>query len=79
MSDLRSRLAAITAETLIIAGEADTLTPAEASEWMARQLPNARYAGISKAAHAPFISHTDEFMHELGAFLLSDRAVPGNA
>ena len=78
-TDLRSRLAAVTAETLIIAGEADTLTPAEASEWMARQLPNARYAGIGKAAHAPFISHTDEFMHELGAFLLSDRAVPGNA
>ena len=78
-TDLRPRLESITAETLVIAGEADKLTPAEAGEWMAGHLPNARYASIDKAAHAPFISHTDEFMHVLNKFLLADGAVSGDA
>lgn len=78
-TDLRPRLASVTTETLVIAGEADKLTPAGAGEWMAGQLPNARYACIDKAAHAPFISHTDEFMQELNKFMLDDRAVAGSA
>ena len=78
-TDLRPRLASITAETLVITGKSDKLTPAEAGEWMAAEFPNARYASIDKAAHAPFISHTNEFMNELNNFLTGNGAVAGSA
>jgi len=67
--DLRNELPGIMQPTLVIAGERDTLTPPQASHYLAEQLPNARLATIKGAAHAPFLSHPDEFMKHLLSFL----------
>jgi pimeloyl-[acyl-carrier protein] methyl ester esterase len=67
--DLRSALPGIRQPALVVCGERDTLTPPQASHCLAAQLPNARLAEIGGAAHAPFLSHPDEFMKHLMSFL----------
>ena len=67
--DLRSALPDIGQAALVICGERDTLTPPQASHYLAEQMPNARLAIIKGAAHAPFLSHPDEFMGHLTSFL----------
>ena len=68
-TDLRDELARITQKTLVIAGERDTLTPPAASAFLAQALPHARLAQIHGAAHAPFLSHSDEFVKQVTEFL----------
>lgn len=67
--DLRSVLPGIAQPALVIGGERDTLTPPQASHYLAAQLPNARLTTIKGAAHAPFLSHPDEFMKHLKKFM----------
>ncbi|MDO8465240.1 MAG: pimeloyl-ACP methyl ester esterase BioH [Gallionella sp.] len=67
--DLRSALPNIAQPALVVFGERDTLTPPQASHYLAEQLPNAQLATIKGAAHAPFLSHPDEFMKHLLSFL----------
>lgn len=68
-TDMRNQLTQIAQSTLVIAGERDTLTPWSASEHMAQALPRARLAVMPGAAHAPFLSHRDEFMRLVTNFL----------
>ncbi|MDD5299583.1 MAG: alpha/beta fold hydrolase [Gallionella sp.] len=67
--DLRSALPDVKQAALVIGGERDTLTPPQASRYLAAQMPNARLAIIGAAAHAPFLSHPDEFMMQLKRFM----------
>ncbi len=67
--DLRSVLPDIVQPALVIGGERDTLTPPLAAHFLAAQLPDAKLAIIKGAAHAPFLSHPDEFMEHLMSFL----------
>lgn len=67
--DLRSVLPGIHQPALVVGGERDTLTPPQAAHYLAAQLPNARLALIEGAAHAPFLSHPDEFVEHLMSFL----------
>lgn len=68
-TDLRTQLPRLEQPVLLIHGNRDTLAPADASRWMATQLPNARLHVIEGASHAPFLSHPDTFMQTLQAFL----------
>ncbi len=68
-SDLRPLLGAISQPTLVIQGDHDALTAERAGHWMAGNLPDARYALIEHAAHAPFLSHQDIFLQKLFDFL----------
>jgi pimeloyl-[acyl-carrier protein] methyl ester esterase len=68
-TDLRGVVPAIAQPSLVIAGERDTLAPAAAGAWLADALPAGRYAPIAHAAHAPFLSHPDEFFQALEAFV----------
>ena len=68
-SDLRSILPQIKQPTLVIAGERDTLRPPEASLYLAQTMPNARVVEIEGAAHAPFLSHPEEFVEHVVNFL----------
>ena len=68
-SDFRSALSSITQPTLIVAGERDALTPLPAAQYMAQQMPAAELVRIASAAHAPFLSHPDEFVTHLVKFL----------
>jgi pimeloyl-[acyl-carrier protein] methyl ester esterase len=67
--DLRGALPGIKQPALVVCGERDTLTPPQASYYLAAQLPGALLAEIKGAAHAPFLSHPDEFMKHLMSFL----------
>lgn len=67
--DLRAGLPDILQKSLVIAGARDTLTPLPASQYMARHLPYARLAAIEGAAHAPFLSHPEEFVNHVVDFL----------
>ncbi len=67
-TDLRPRLAAVRCPTLIVQGGHDTLCPPAAAEWLAANLANARLALLPRAAHAPFLSHPDEFAARLTEF-----------
>ncbi|HLW73858.1 MAG TPA: pimeloyl-ACP methyl ester esterase BioH [Gammaproteobacteria bacterium] len=68
-SDLRSELSAIPLPTLVMAGGYDRLTPPAAGEHLARGIPGARLQLLPKSAHAPFISHAEEFTAALMGFL----------
>ena len=69
VSDLRGELARLQVPTLVIAGGYDRLTPPGAGKALADGIPGGRYALIPKSAHAPFISHADEFISLLIAFM----------
>jgi pimeloyl-[acyl-carrier protein] methyl ester esterase len=67
--DLRERLREVRAPALVIAGERDRLTPPEGSRELAAALPRARFHQVERAAHAPFLSHAEEFLREVEQFL----------
>ncbi len=68
-SDLRHDAVRLPARTLLLAGEYDTLTPAAAAGWLARHMPAAQLKVFRGAAHAPFLSHPQEFIAEMKDFL----------
>lgn len=68
-TDLRQDVARIYTPALVVTGDRDALTPAAAGVWLARTLPNARYANIPGAAHAPFLSHRTAFTDIATSFL----------
>jgi len=68
-TDLRPRLPAVRCPTLIVHGGHDTLCPPAAAEWLAANLAHARLALLPRAAHAPFLSHPDEFVARLTEFI----------
>lgn len=67
--DLRRDAGRIACPTLLVHGDRDTLTPLPAARWLEQALPDARLATIHGAAHAPFISHRDEFVRAVKEFL----------
>ncbi|MDE2447793.1 MAG: alpha/beta fold hydrolase [Gammaproteobacteria bacterium] len=69
-TDLRPQIADITLPALVIAGQYDRVTMPAASHALAQALPNARYAEIRRAAHAPFLSHLARLTELLCDFLL---------
>ena len=67
--DLRDALPKIKQPALVIAGERDRLTPPQASHYLAQAMPNARVVQIRGAAHAPFLSHREEFLKQVLDFM----------
>ena len=67
--DLRDALPDIVQPALVVGGERDTLTPPQAAHYLAAQLPDARLAMIEGAAHAPFLSHPEEFVEHVVSFM----------
>lgn len=67
--DLRGVLPEIKQPTLVLGGERDTLTPPQASHYLAAHIPDASVAIIKGAAHAPFLSHPEEFVKLVVDFL----------
>jgi pimeloyl-[acyl-carrier protein] methyl ester esterase len=68
-TDLRARLPALGQPALVISGERDRLTPAEAGRRLAAGLPDARFLAMPGAAHAPFLGKPEAFLADVGAFL----------
>ena len=70
-SDLRPTLPHVRMPTLVIAGQNDRITAPAASRALAEALPDARYVEMRRAAHAPFLSHRNEFAAVVARFLTS--------
>ena len=73
-TDLRARLAAVRQPVLVIAGERDRLTPAEAGRRLAAGVRDGRVLVLPGAAHAPFLTHPAEFVAAVGEFLLDEES-----
>ena len=68
-SDQRAALSGLQQDTLVLAGERDTLIPQQATQYLADKVPHGRLVTIKGAAHAPFLSHPDEFIEHLVNFI----------
>jgi pimeloyl-[acyl-carrier protein] methyl ester esterase len=68
-SDLRAGLGRITVPTLVISGERDRLSHPLAGQALADALPQGQFHLLRRAAHAPFLSHADEFCAQVERFL----------
>lgn len=68
-TDLRDEIANIRKPTLLIHGDRDTLAPVQAAHWMMQQLPRGFLRVISGSAHAPFLSHSEQFIAAINQFL----------
>lgn len=66
-ADWRAVLPAIRCPVLLVFGSKDALTPARMGRHLHRHLPDSRLHLIEHAAHAPFLSHTQDM-----AVLLTD-------
>ena len=60
--DLRRDISLIEQRTLLIHGSHDTLVPPSAAEWLSIEMPHATLHMVSGSAHAPFLSHQNEFI-----------------
>ncbi|MFZ0246458.1 alpha/beta fold hydrolase [Candidatus Binatus sp.] len=63
------RLCEITAPTLVVIGDSDSEDLLRLAERFAVEIPNARLATISNAAHLPSLEHPDEFNRIVSDFL----------
>ena len=59
-TDLRGQLCQIEKPVLVIHGSLDKLTPSAAGDWLVKNIPSAKSDLIDGAAHAPFLSHTQQ-------------------
>jgi len=68
-ADLRAEIPNIRKPTLLIHGDRDTLAPVQAAHWMMQHLPMGYLRVMAGSAHAPFLSHTEQFIETLNQFL----------
>lgn len=67
--DLRALAATLTLPALVVGGQYDRVTPPQAQRALSMLLPQARGIELRRASHASFLSHLDELMPQLDAFL----------
>jgi pimeloyl-ACP methyl ester carboxylesterase len=70
MFNTEDRISEITAETLVITGDNDTVVPVKNSENLAGRIPNAQLAVIRGTGHMAFVEKADEFNRQVRDFLL---------
>lgn len=68
-ADLRSEVSAINCPVGLFYGERDVITPLSAGQWFSAQLPEATLYSFAQASHAPFLSHEEAFIVQLGHHL----------
>ena len=68
-TDLRTQLPTLARPALVLAGERDRLTPAAAGQALAAALPDGRCRVFAGAAHAPFLTHGEDFAAAVESFL----------
>ncbi|NOZ52176.1 MAG: pimeloyl-ACP methyl ester esterase BioH [Gammaproteobacteria bacterium] len=68
-TNLRPQLKKINSDVLFLLGEKDTLVPQSAGAASTALTPNSRYAIIAGAAHAPFVTHPQQFIQLISDFI----------
>jgi pimeloyl-ACP methyl ester carboxylesterase len=71
-ADLKQRLAAITAGTLVVWGRNDGIVPWQHGELMARMIPGAKFALIEGASHTPMRERRETFQRIVRDFLIGE-------
>jgi pimeloyl-ACP methyl ester carboxylesterase len=71
--DVRGQLKDITAPTLIVAGEADRLTPLKYAVFMAEQIPQARLCAVPEAGHMVMLEAADTVTQAVTDFLRENK------
>ena len=66
--DFRNDLARQRLPALVTYGMLSQLYPPEASEWVARNMPNARRVGFTNSGHAPHLEEPELFNREIETF-----------
>jgi non-heme chloroperoxidase len=67
--DYRPFLAEITLPTLVLFGRDNKLTPPEAGEYIARNIPGTRLQIFEQSSHVPFYEEADAFNESVRAFV----------
>ncbi|SAD47434.1 carboxylesterase BioH (pimeloyl-CoA synthesis) [Enterobacter cloacae] len=75
-ADLRASLASLTIPHLRIYGYLDGIVPRKVAPLLDDLWPNSQSMVVAKAAHAPFISHPDEFCSALTVFIREVTTTP---
>lgn len=68
-TDLRADLLLVRCPVLLIYGTHDSVTPPRMGTYLQQHLPDAQLVLINKAAHAPFLSHAEEFAQQVSDFV----------
>lgn len=68
-TDLSTEATQLAQPTTVIHGNLDKLTPPAAGEWLAKNIPLAKYYSIDGAAHAPFLSHAEPVVEAMSEAL----------
>ena len=68
-TDLREGVIGINLSWLAIMGSRDRLASPKVGDWLAANVASCENLTIHKAAHAPFLSHPDEFLRAVTDFL----------
>jgi pimeloyl-ACP methyl ester carboxylesterase len=71
--DVRGQLKDITVPTLIVAGEADRLTPLKHAVFMAEQIPQARLCAVPEAGHMVMLEAADTVTQAVTDFLRENK------
>ncbi|WP_407272718.1 alpha/beta fold hydrolase [Radiobacillus sp. PE A8.2] len=71
-ADLLSRISEITAPTLIIHGEKDSIIPMAAAHQLLSSIPNASLVVIPEAGHVPTITHSEQVTNAIMDFLKTE-------
>ena len=72
--DLRQQIASIRVPTLRIYGRLDSLVPVDGIDKISKMQPSAEHVVIAHAAHAPFVSHPQEWLSAITDFV--QKAIP---
>jgi proline iminopeptidase len=67
--DLKPRLAAVLAPTLVTVGRRDWVTPVSAAQTIADLMPNAELVVFEKSGHSPQIEERELFLSTVRDFL----------
>lgn len=70
--DLRPNLHKIEVPFLRLYGRLDSLVPVKAAQAVEQLVPNSRHHVFPKASHAPFLSHTEQFLDKVREFLIHE-------
>jgi pimeloyl-ACP methyl ester carboxylesterase len=71
--DVREKLKALAVPALIVAGEADQLTPLNHATFMAAQIPHARLSVVPEAGHMVMLEAADTVVQVIADFLRENR------
>lgn len=68
-ADLRARIKGVTCPVLLQYGAKDRMAPLKVGEWLEANLEDAKLITHAKAAHLPFVSHSEDFLNAQYDFL----------